>query len=52
MPFGGFDTAMSSDPLTKSLGETKEAAVLIGAHYEGLALEGYTYNGDTQSWRR
>ena len=48
MPFGGFDTAMSSDPLTKSLGETKEAAVLIGAHYEGLALEGYIYNGDTQ----
>lgn len=48
MPFGGFDTAMSTDPLTKSLGETKEAAVLIGAQHDGLALEGYIFNGDTQ----
>lgn len=48
MPFGGFDTAMSSDPLTKNIGETKEAAVLIGAQHDGLALEGYIYNGDTQ----
>lgn len=48
MPFGGFDTAMSSDPLTKSLGETKEASVLIGAQHDGLALEGYIFNGDTQ----
>lgn len=48
MPFGGFDTAMSTDPLTKSLGETKEAAILIGAAHDGLVLEGYLYNGDTQ----
>lgn len=48
MPFGGFDTAMSTDPLIKSLGETKEAAVLIGAQHDGLALEGYIFNGDTQ----
>lgn len=48
MPFGGFDTAMTTDPLTKSLGETKEAAILIGAQHDGLALEGYIFNGDTQ----
>lgn len=50
LPFGSgsFDTAMSSDPLTKSLGELKEAALLVGGTYEGATLEGYFYNGDTQ----
>jgi len=48
VPFGGFDTAMSSDPLTKNLGEIKEAAILVGAAQDGLALEGFLYNGDTQ----
>lgn len=49
LPFGGgFDTSMSSDPLTKDLGETKEAALLIGATQDGATLEGYFYNGDTQ----
>lgn len=48
VPFGGFDTFMSTDPVTKDFGETKEAAVLVGATYEGFTLEGYIYNGDTQ----
>lgn len=48
MPFGGFDTNMSSDPVTKDLGETKEAAVLVGAAWEGFTVEGYLYNGDSQ----
>ncbi len=48
VPFGGFDTDLSSDPLTQSLGEVKEAAVLGGVAYEGMALEAYLYNGDTQ----
>lgn len=49
LPYGGsFDTAMSSDPLTKNLGELKEAALLLGGTYEGATLEGYFYNGDTQ----
>ena len=48
VPFGGFDTNMSSDPLTKDLGETKEAAVLVGAAFQGFSVEGYLYNGDTQ----
>ncbi|WNJ99757.1 LbtU family siderophore porin [Thalassospiraceae bacterium LMO-JJ14] len=47
-PFGGFDTAMSTDPLTKNLGETKEASILLGAAKGGFALEGFIYNGDTQ----
>ncbi|MEX0693135.1 MAG: LbtU family siderophore porin [Rhodospirillales bacterium] len=48
VPFGGFDTAMSSDPLTQDLGETREAAILVGLAHDGLVLEGYFYNGDTQ----
>lgn len=48
MPFGNFDTAMSTDPLTKSMGEIKEAAILLGAEKNGLSLQGFLYNGDTQ----
>ena len=39
---------MSTDPLTKDLGETKEAAVLVGAAWEGLSVEAFLYNGDSQ----
>jgi len=45
---GGFDTDMSTDPLTKNLGEVKEAAIELGAVYEGLTVRGYIYNGDAQ----
>ncbi len=45
---GGFDTDMSTDPLTKNMGEIAEAAVEVGAVYEGLTVRGYIYNGDTQ----
>jgi hypothetical protein len=48
VPFGGFDTAMSTDPLTKTLGETAEAAVMVGYSKDSLTIEGYGYNGDTQ----
>jgi hypothetical protein len=49
MPFGGlFETNMSTDPLTKDLGETREAAVLAGAAWKGFVAEGYVYNGDSR----
>jgi hypothetical protein len=48
VPFGNFDTDMGTDPLTKSLGETNEAAVLVGATWNGFAFEAYAYNGDTR----
>ena len=48
MPFGGFDTQMSTDPLTKNLGETKEAAVLVGVAQGGFNAEGFVFNGDSQ----
>jgi hypothetical protein len=48
VPFGSFETAMVTDPLTKSMAETKEKAVLVGAEVSGFTIEGYVYNGDTQ----
>ncbi|MAH83941.1 MAG: hypothetical protein CBB68_06200 [Rhodospirillaceae bacterium TMED8] len=48
VPFGGFDTSMNTDPLTKTLGETAEAALLVGYSKNGFTFEGYGYNGDTQ----
>jgi hypothetical protein len=48
VPFGNFDTAMSTDPITKTLGETKENAVMVGVTQSGFSLEAYTFNGDTQ----
>lgn len=48
VPFGNYDTAMSTDPLTKTLGETKENAVLVGVTAQGFSAEGFVYNGDTQ----
>ena len=48
IPFGGFETAMNTDPLTKNLGETKEAAILAGFAKGGFSISGYAYNGDTQ----
>lgn len=47
VPFGAYATDMSADPLTLSLGETDEAAVLVGATWAGFSIEGYVYNGDT-----
>lgn len=48
VPFGNFDTDMSADPLTKDLGETREAAVLVGAQRYNVSLQAFAYNGDTQ----
>lgn len=47
MPFGDFDTSMSSDPLTLELAETKEVAVLVGAVLGNFTFEAYGFNGDT-----
>ncbi|WP_417840817.1 LbtU family siderophore porin [Terasakiella sp.] len=41
MPFGNYDTAMSTDPLTKNLGETKENAILVGATHNGFSIEAF-----------
>ena len=48
VPFGNFDTAMSSDPLTLNIGEAKEKAAMVGAEWNGFSVSTYIFNGDTQ----
>ncbi len=46
VPFGSFETAMISDPLTLELGETRETAVLVGSELNGFYGSAYVFNGD------
>ncbi|MCF8037429.1 MAG: LbtU family siderophore porin [Desulfobacteraceae bacterium] len=46
VPFGNFDTAFVSDPLTLELGETRENSVLGGYSAEFMALSAGVFNGD------
>ena len=45
MPFGNFDSAMISDPLTLSLGETQEAAIRYDYSLSNLSGSFYLFNG-------
>ncbi len=47
VPFGSYETNLVSDPLTLELGETREAAVLIGYEAHGFYGSAYAFNGDT-----
>lgn len=47
VPFGAFNSNMVSDPLTLELGETREAAVLVGYQNAGFRSAIYAFNGDT-----
>lgn len=48
-PFVKLDSNMISDPLTKTVGEISETAVLAGLDWNGLYLQGYVFNGDTNA---
>lgn len=48
VPFGNFDTGMSTDPLTKTMAETKEASALVGVVLGDFTIQSYVYNGDSQ----
>ncbi|MBN2871547.1 MAG: LbtU family siderophore porin [Halothiobacillaceae bacterium] len=48
VPFGVYETAMVSDPLTLELGETRETAISAGVGQGGLAAEVYAFNGDLE----
>ena len=48
VPFSSDETGMVTDPLSYTLGETKEANVLVGVNMVGFTAQGYVYNGDTQ----
>ncbi len=47
VPFGNFDSALVSDPLTLEIGETRETAVQAGYIANGFHALAYGFNGDT-----
>ncbi len=47
LPFGLYESAMVSDPLTQEIGETKEQAALLGLGWQGLQASVYAYDGST-----
>jgi hypothetical protein len=46
LPFGAYDTALVSDPLTLELGEARETALQLGLAGETLLGSLYLFNGD------
>ena len=48
VPFGVYETAMVSDPLTLELGETRETAVAAGIRHGGFHADVYAFNGDLE----
>jgi hypothetical protein len=46
LPFGSFETYFISDPVTTTLGEINESAVLGGYHGEILDVNACAFNGD------
>jgi predicted outer membrane lipoprotein len=46
VPFGNFDSALVSDPLTLEIGETRETAVQLGWLANGFHALAYGFNGD------
>jgi len=49
LPFGVFETAMISDPLTLELGETRETALQTGIATGGFNAAVFAFNGDLES---
>ncbi len=51
VPFGALlthfpDAPLIDQPLTLSLGETREKAVLVGVEHQAFSVSGYLFNGD------
>lgn len=46
VPFGNFETNMVSDTLALEIGETREAAILIGFEKNNFYGSAYVFNGD------
>ncbi|MBF0194739.1 MAG: LbtU family siderophore porin [Magnetococcales bacterium] len=49
VPFGSYSSNLLSDPLTLSLGETVETAVLLGAANDNLSASVYLFNGSSNT---
>lgn len=52
VPFGVYETAMVSDPLTLELGETRETAISADIGQGGFSAGVYAFNGDLESENR
>ncbi|MCP5420957.1 MAG: LbtU family siderophore porin [Gammaproteobacteria bacterium] len=48
VPFGAYETALISDPLTLEIGETRETALQLGFDRNGLIGSVYVFNGDNE----
>jgi len=48
LPFGSFNSALTSDPLTLELGETREAAIGFSRSFNLATVEAYFFQGDAQ----
>ncbi len=46
LPFGAFETALVSDPLTLELAETRETALMLAYEKDALSGSFYIFNGD------
>lgn len=49
VPFGRFESAFVSDPLTLELGETRESAAVIGVSNDWASLQVGVFNGDVDT---
>lgn len=48
VPFGLFETAMISDPITLDIGEIVDNALQVGIEIKGFRLAAFAYNGDVE----
>ncbi|MDH5217555.1 MAG: LbtU family siderophore porin, partial [Gammaproteobacteria bacterium] len=48
LPFGSFNSTLTSDPLTLELGETREAAIGLSKSFNLATAEAYFFQGDMQ----
>jgi hypothetical protein len=49
LPFGSYNSAMISDPLTLEIGETREAAIGVSKYIGLVTAEAFLFQGDVQT---
>ncbi|RLJ16199.1 hypothetical protein DJ031_18235 [bacterium endosymbiont of Escarpia laminata] len=49
LPFGNYESAMVSDPLTQEIGEIRETALQAGYHSGGFYSSAFIFNGETKT---
>ncbi|RDH92416.1 MAG: hypothetical protein DIZ77_00775 [endosymbiont of Seepiophila jonesi] len=49
LPFGNYESAMVSDPLTQEIGEIRETALQAGYHSGGFYSSAFIFDGETKT---